>query len=476
QSLPGMMLDPADPINRGLVGWWPLNVGGGARANDKYLKGHTGVIVNAPVWSGSQFGYGLKFDATSGQCAQVTSTAALRVYPMTVCAWIRTTSNDVVVRGITSNYLSGSYNGYGFFVLSGKLRGWYFKNNTEYVWDGGAGMNGGLVNNGKWHHVAMTIDANGGILYVDGVNKATRAWTGTAGACTTTNPVCIGLLSTSAGACTGTNVFNGTIANSRIYERALSATEIVQLYTQPSIGLYTPNIGKYFITGAKTIAANTGAFILTGIDNALKVARLITSSTGDFTIVGNTTNLLTGRKITSETGAYVLTGNAAGLIYTPAGGYNFAVETGAFTLTGNTTNVLAQRKLGVTTGAFTLTGQEASLLFGRKIAVDTGVFALTGTSATLTAARKILAETGAYTFTGNAATLTSGATATYSKNTPLLIDSIGGKVLWIGLPKMSVWNTNGRPSAPTTGVVGFNSQTSAIEVWDGSSWKSVTLF
>lgn len=86
QSLPGMMLDPTNPINKGIVGWWPLNEGGGARANDKSLKGHTGTAAGAPVWSGSPFGYGLKFDATSGQAVTVPSTASLRAYPFTVCA------------------------------------------------------------------------------------------------------------------------------------------------------------------------------------------------------------------------------------------------------------------------------------------------------------------------------------------------------------------------------------------------------
>lgn len=63
----------------------------------------------------------------------------------------------------------------------------------------------------------------------------------------------------------------------------------------------------------------------------------------------------------------------------------------------------------------------------------------------------------------------------FSPNNQLLIDSIGGKVLQIGNSRLNTWNTAGRPTSPKDGTFGFNTQTVAIDVWDGAAWKSVTL-
>ena len=40
----------------------------------------------------------------------------------------------------------------------------------------------------------------------------------------------------------------------------------------------------------------------------------------------------------------------------------------------------------------------------------------------------------------------------------------------LGNPRMPNWNTAGRPAAPLDYVYGFNTDTSAIEVWTGSAW------
>lgn len=45
---------------------------------------------------------------------------------------------------------------------------------------------------GAWHHVALVVDASGGRLVVDGVQKDYRAWTGTAGASSSADPLLIG--------------------------------------------------------------------------------------------------------------------------------------------------------------------------------------------------------------------------------------------------------------------------------------------
>jgi hypothetical protein len=66
----------------------------------------------------------------------------------------------------------------------------------------------------------------------------------------------------------------------------------------------------------------------------------------------------------------------------------------------------------------------------------------------------------------------SGAFAggSYSANKQLILDSLGGLCLSLGTATIPIWNTAGRPATPKPGTIGFNTQTSALEVYDGSSW------
>ena len=60
------------------------------------------------------------------------------------------------------------------------------------------------------------------------------------------------------------------------------------------------------------------------------------------------------------------------------------------------------------------------------------------------------------------------------KNDALIIDSIGGLCSQAGLSRIATWDTGGRPSNPLRGTIGFNTSTNQIDVYDGSSWKSVS--
>jgi hypothetical protein len=79
-------------------------------------------------------------------------------------------------------------------------------------------------NNGLWHHAVLVVDASGGRLYVDGVLRASRAWTGQPGAPTTTVQIRLGHYQGVSG------TLAGAVDGVRIYNRALSAAEVVQLY------------------------------------------------------------------------------------------------------------------------------------------------------------------------------------------------------------------------------------------------------
>jgi hypothetical protein len=72
--------------------------------------------------------------------------------------------------------------------------------------------------------VALVVDAAGGRLYVDGAEKSSRAWSGTAGATGSTAELALGRYPSIA-----TPYLPGSLDEIRIYGRALSASEIAGL-------------------------------------------------------------------------------------------------------------------------------------------------------------------------------------------------------------------------------------------------------
>jgi len=81
----------------------------------------------------------------------------------------------------------------------------------------------------KWHHVAGTYDGSNLKLYLDGVEVATQAYSGNIDSEGTNEPVFIGQRGDNA------RRFYGDIAQAQIFNLALSATEIKNLYSGESL-------------------------------------------------------------------------------------------------------------------------------------------------------------------------------------------------------------------------------------------------
>jgi hypothetical protein len=85
--------------------------------------------------------------------------------------------------------------------------------------------------NGKWHQAVATWNGSTISLYVDGVSDATAVSFSGSLRTNQTNSLTIGADDAAIGAgSTPLNYFNGTIDDVRIYNRALSATEVANLY------------------------------------------------------------------------------------------------------------------------------------------------------------------------------------------------------------------------------------------------------
>ncbi len=154
-------------------------------------------------------------------------------YPMTLSTWFKTTSTSGT-HGIINKYVANSHNGYQLFMSSGKLCAWYFRDSSDYVWDG---SNCTLpipgYNDGQWHMASFTVDAGGGKLYVDGTLKASRAWNGAPGHTTTTAAMTFALNPGVSG-----SYFQGSLDEIRDYTSSLSAAQVANLYA--SFPVVTP--------------------------------------------------------------------------------------------------------------------------------------------------------------------------------------------------------------------------------------------
>ena len=210
---------------------WHLNASSGTTAVDSSGNNHTGTLVNGPQWTAGVEGNGLLFNG-SNQYVSVPS-RGLNLYPLTVSAWFKTSSSNGA-HGIINKYAVSSMNGYQVFINNGNLCAWYFKDSADYIWDGsGCTLSAAGYADNQWHMVTFTVNSAGGKLYVDGVLKASRGWTGVAGA--NTNGTALSFARYPG---VSSPYLAATLDEIRIYGSALSASQVTTLYT--SFPLVTP--------------------------------------------------------------------------------------------------------------------------------------------------------------------------------------------------------------------------------------------
>jgi Concanavalin A-like lectin/glucanases superfamily/K319L-like, PKD domain len=167
-------------------------------------------------------GTALEFDGLDDRVV-VPHGSALDAYPLTIAFWLKTSVDDANIRGLISKYADGSLNGYGLFLEAGRVRGFYFRDPSNYVWDGGHGLDSGFIADGYWHHFVIVVDTVSGRLYRDGSLVSTLAWTGVPGATSTAEPLQFGRYSNYPTA------LEGVLDEVAMWNRALSELELNKL-------------------------------------------------------------------------------------------------------------------------------------------------------------------------------------------------------------------------------------------------------
>ena len=210
-----LTVDTANSLANGLVHYWPLTDGSGTSGKDVSTTADDLTATGTPTWVSSDIGAGVQLVSNSTYLSSsVYGNTYQQWTPITIVLWV--SSANASQNGLFQ-YGSSTTDGSPLYLLqnnSGTLR-WYSKNIY------GTGVS---VSTNTWHQAVLTNDGTSVKYYFDGTLSQTITTSNTFGE-DVTNKFWIG-----AGYRNGnTNQFQ----NVRIYNRALSATEVAPLYNRP---------------------------------------------------------------------------------------------------------------------------------------------------------------------------------------------------------------------------------------------------
>jgi Domain of unknown function (DUF4347)/Cadherin domain/Right handed beta helix region/Laminin G domain len=274
-------------ITTGLIGRWRFD----ANANDFSGNGYNGTLANGALIDTTagtnRIGGGKLF--LDGSNDRVDLSASIANFSSltqgTISAWIKTSDTVGVIYEVTNTTSSSSYAVFG--ILGGQL-------NFNVRQSGTDSLNvttTASVNDNNWHHVAVTVGPSGNTLYIDGVAQAVTYSTGNAAAQRFYNNVSglnvmeIGVNQTSGGP--GAQLA-ALMDDVRFYNRALSSTDMAQLYAFAGPGItVTPVVGL-----STTEAGGTAQFSVV-LNDAPTATVTIPVSSSDTTEGTVSTTLLT---------------------------------------------------------------------------------------------------------------------------------------------------------------------------------------
>jgi hypothetical protein len=246
-----------------------MNEGGGLSVRDIAGSNHA---TNGPSvvfrWdTPSQFGKAVRLSTTSGDSLEAPHHPSLNVTTsMSVLAWVKTITNAYV--------LTKNENSFFFSIGAG---GTAAKVDFSAVGVSGAAWRNGTtsVTDGNWHQIAATYDGANVCIYVDGHVDSTTASTGT---------ISTGSSTLQFGKRSGSGTFEGGMDHVRLYNRALSSTEIALLYASPFLDVVAPKQIHAFAS-LGSIGAAAGSSTVTGIGGYLAESG-VGASAGSSTVTG----------------------------------------------------------------------------------------------------------------------------------------------------------------------------------------------
>lgn len=238
-------------VKRGLTGYWPLNETTGSTARDLSGNNKTATLFNSPTWTTSgKYSNALTFGASNNYASTSVTwpssgTISLWAYPTSIADWRS-----------PGGWKSGVGEGYGYALIDmGNASRWraVFRPSVGGNPESNiSGISTFSINN--WYHLVMTwrlVAITYTIrFYVNGVYQGETTWDGFQGA----NG--LGNFHFGNSGDYPDNYFAGNVDEVRTYNRALSDTEVQQLYN-----------GQKVLLQATTRTLQAGSTLANGLTN-----------------------------------------------------------------------------------------------------------------------------------------------------------------------------------------------------------------
>lgn len=223
----------AQMVDKGLVGYWPLDEANvaGKEAKDVIGKNH-GTFLGGPKMVAGKVGKALEFNGA--EAIEIPGTDSLNFAgkkELTAMVWVNAKNNSPVVGVVAGccGLIFGQRDSEGFALrFDGRNAG----QEMEFIvhsggWDGDGGFGAPTFKEGEWHHMTGVVSGTKMFLYVDGaflkegvvggaiVSKSSETEIGKA----------------------GDGGFIGSIDEVAVYDRALTADEIKMNYTAKGLAV-----------------------------------------------------------------------------------------------------------------------------------------------------------------------------------------------------------------------------------------------
>ncbi|HUW20936.1 MAG TPA: LamG domain-containing protein [Sedimentisphaerales bacterium] len=252
----------------GLVGHWKFDEGSGTTAYDS-AGTNNGTLVNGPVWTSGKIAGALRFDGIDDYVRVNDDPSLDGMNALALTAWLKTVGSGIDT-GVIHKYLhfdGDNWNDSFFLSLKndGKITFSYSLGNTQVVKTSST-----VVDDDCWHQIVGIYTGSKGSIYIDG-NQAplSRDDPDPGGPINDSNQDLLIGCANAAG--TLQYFFDGEIDDVRVYNRALSAEEVRQLYGGEPPGI----TATYYVDGVNGSDSNDGSTLETafatiqkGIDEA----------------------------------------------------------------------------------------------------------------------------------------------------------------------------------------------------------------
>ena len=231
----------------GLVAGYTFDENAGISVADASGNGNTGVIAGA-TWVAGKYGSALAFNGTNALVSVADSASLDVTSTFTIEAWVFPTASS----GWRTVVLKEAPSGLAYSLYShnnGNRPAGYVRIGSDVALNGSAAL---ALN--TWSHLAFTFDGASMKLYINGVQRGTKAVSGAV-------PVTAGQLTIGGNTPWG-EYFAGSIDEVRVYNRALTVAEITSDMNTPLTGTQgtvvsmTSPAGGSSVSGTVTLSAS----------------------------------------------------------------------------------------------------------------------------------------------------------------------------------------------------------------------------